>query len=132
MIGKSERKDSILVPAISGDCPTMYAAALGQLRLLPDFESARTYIETSTRTQPEILVTTEIDWSWTRVLEHFNGVITDRGTRVSRAAEVMVIMNKPGVLGTKRGTKVLQPGSLVQIVCNGNEAMVYLVQKKLE
>ncbi len=132
MTRRDQKEDSNLVAAISGQCPTMYTATLGRLRILSNFESARTYIETQTRTQPEILVTTEIDWSWTRVLEHFNGVITDRGTRVSRAAEVMVTMNKPGVLGTKRGTKALQPGTLAQIACNGNEAVVYLVQKKLE
>lgn len=65
-----------------------------------------------------------------RILQHFVGVITNKGTRVSRAAEVLVIMDKPGVLGTKNATELLHSGSEAQIVCWGNEASVYLVDEK--
>jgi len=92
-----------------------------------DFREAYRYIETSRERSSEILVTREIDWSWTRILEQFSGVISDHGTRVSRAAEVLVIMDKPGVLGAKRATQLLDSGIEVQIVCYGNQARVYCV-----
>lgn len=105
----------------------MYKAAFGTLQILSEFKEANKYAETMCQRSPRILVTTEIDWSWTRILQHFVGVITNKGTRVSRAAEVLVIMDKPGVLGTKNATEVLHSGSEAQIVCRGNEASVHLV-----
>jgi phosphoenolpyruvate synthase/pyruvate phosphate dikinase len=132
MSGKPGNRDFIPVPVVTGECPTMHRAARGRLWVLPSFKEASRYLETRNRNSQEILVTTEIDWSWTRILEHFLGVITNRGTRVSRAAEVLVIMNKPGVLGTKNATEMLHSGSHADIVCNGNEASVYLVQERPE
>jgi len=117
-------------PFLTGECPTMYKAAGGILEILLDFEQANSYVETTGESSRKILVTIEIDWSWTRILQHFVGVITNKGTRVSRAAEVLVIMDKPGVLGTKNATEVLHSGSEAQIVCWGNEASVYLVDEK--
>jgi len=117
------------IPLLTGECPTMNRAALGTLRILLGFEQANNYLETVDQSSSQILVTTEIDWSWTRILAHFEGVITNQGTRVSRAAEVLAIMHKPGVLGTKKGTEVLHSGALARIVCDGNEGLVYLVQE---
>jgi len=132
MSGKPGNKDFILIAVATGECPTMHKAALGSLRVLSDFELARTYVETNRGNSLEILVTTEIDWSWTRILEHFAGVITNHGTRVSRAAEVLGLMNKPGVLGTQKATEILHSGTQAHIVCDGNEASVYLVHEKLQ
>ena len=130
MSGKPGNKDFIPVPVVTGECPTMHKAARGRLKILSGFKEASDYLETRNKNSSEILVTTEIDWSWTRILQHFVGVITNKGTRVSRAAEVLVIMDKPGVLGTKNATEVLHSGSEAQIVCWGNEASVYLVDEK--
>jgi len=132
MSGKPGNKDFILIPLLTGECPTMNKAAFGNVRILPDFQKAYKYLETRNRNSSEILVATEIDWSWTRILEHFVGVITDRGTRVSRAAEVLGLMNKPGVLGTRNATELLHSGTQAQIVCQGNDASVYLVHEKLQ
>jgi phosphoenolpyruvate synthase/pyruvate phosphate dikinase len=128
--GKSPKMDVANNPALTGECPTMYKAGFGTLQILSEFKEANKYVETMCERSPRILVTTEIDWSWTRILQHFVGVITNKGTRVSRAAEVLVIMDKPGVLGTKNATEVLHSGSEAQIVCWGNEASVYLVDEK--
>jgi len=132
MSGKPGNKDLIPVPVVTGECPTMHKAARGMIRILSGFKEANNYLETRNKNSSEILVTTEIDWSWTRILEHFLGVITDRGTRVSRAAEVLVIMNKPGVLGTKNATEMLHSGTRAHIVCNGNEGSVYLLHERPE
>ncbi len=110
----------------------MHKTALGSLRVLSNHKLADKYLETKIKNSSEIFITTEIDWSWTRILEHFAGVITNRGTRVSRAAEVLGLMNKPGVLGTQKATEVLHSGIQAHIVCVGNEALVYLVHENLE
>jgi len=132
MSGKPGNKDFILIPLLTGECPTMNKAAFGNVRILPDFQKAYKYLETKNKNSSEILVTTEIDWSWTRILEHFAGVITNHGTRVSRAAEVIGLTNKPGVLGTQKATEMLHSGTQAQIVCDGNDALVYLVRENLE
>ena len=117
----------IPIPEIHGECPTMHRATRGTVRVLADFKEACRYVEIAPAPATEILVTREIDWSWTRILERFYGVITDHGTRVSRAAEVLVIMDKPGMLGAKRATQLLDSGIEVQVICNGNQARVYHV-----
>jgi pyruvate,water dikinase len=105
----------------------MQRTARGEATVLPEFAQARTYLETMEQGLPRILVTREIDWSWARVVERFEGVIADRGTRISRGSEVLMIMNKPGVLGTKTATEVLRTGDRVQITCSGNEAFVHRI-----
>lgn len=122
-----EKMELIPIPEITGECPTMHRATRGTVRVLADFKEASGYVATARQPSAEILVTREIDWSWTHILERFSGVITDHGTRVSRAAEVLVIMDKPGVLGAKRATQMLESDIDVQIVCNGNKASVYFV-----
>ena len=132
--GKSNRisgkKDLINIPFLTGECPTMNTIAFGRLEVFLDFKQANNYLETVNQGSSKILVTTEIDWSWTRILEHFQGVITNQGTRVSRAAEVLTLMNKPAVLGTKKATEILRSGTQAHIVCDGNVALVYLVHEK--
>ncbi len=128
---KSEGKALDSNPVVTGECPTMHKVAFGTLEILLDFKEASSYLETVGESlSPRILVTTEIDWSWTRILQQFAGVVTNKGTRVSRGAEVLVIMGKAGALGTKIATEVLRSGSQAQIVCCGNEASVYLVDEK--
>jgi phosphoenolpyruvate synthase/pyruvate phosphate dikinase len=117
-------------PFLSGECPTMYKVAFGRLEVFLGFKQAHRYLETAVQGASKILVTPEIDWSWTRILEYFEGVITDQGTRVSRAAEVLTLMNKPGVLGTKKATEILRSGAQVHIVCDGNAGSVYVVNEK--
>ncbi len=108
----------------------MNTIVFGRLEVFLDFKQANNYLETVNQGTSKILVTTEIDWSWTRILEHFQGVITNQGTRVSRAAEVLTLMNKPAVLGTKKATEILRSGTQAHIVCDGNVALVYLVHEK--
>ena len=124
---RPEREDFINIPVLTGECPTMNRAAYGKLEILLGFEQANNYLETINEGSSKILVTAEIDWSWTRILGHFEGVITNQGTRVSRAAEVIGMMGKPGVLGTKKATEILHSGAQAQIVCDGNKALIYLV-----
>lgn len=108
----------------------MNNVAFGRLEVFLDFKQANHYLETANQGSSKILVTNEIDWSWTRILERFEGVITNQGTRVSRAAEVLTLMKKPGALGTKRATEILRSGTQAHIVCHGNVASVYLVSEK--
>jgi phosphoenolpyruvate synthase/pyruvate phosphate dikinase len=114
-------------PLLTGECPTMHKVAFGRLEVFLGFKQANHYLETAHQGASKILVTPEIDWSWTRILEYFEGVITDQGTRVSRAAEVLTLMNKPGVLGAKTATEILNSGTQAHIVCHGNVALVYLI-----
>jgi len=123
----SAKKDLITIPYLTGECPTMNKVAFGRLEVFLDFKQANNYLETIKQSSSKILVTAEIDWSWTRILERFAGVITNQGTRVSRAAEVLTLMNKPAVLGTKRATEILRSGAQAHIVCDGNVASVYLI-----
>jgi phosphoenolpyruvate synthase/pyruvate phosphate dikinase len=113
---------------LTGECPNMHKAALGEATLLLDFAQASAYLTTMGKGPPRILVTREIDWSWARIIERFEGVIADRGTRISRGSEVLMIMDKPGVLGAKTATEVLRSGFKVQIVCRGNEASVHWIR----
>jgi len=69
MSGKPGNKDFIPVPVVTGECPTMHKAARGKVRVLSHFKEASDYLETKIKNSSEILVTTEIDWSWTRILE---------------------------------------------------------------
>ena len=120
--------DSLEIPLLTGECPNMRRVARGEATVLPDFAQASTYLATMGKGPPRILVTREIDWSWARIAERFEGVITDRGTRISRGSEVLMIMDKPGVLGAKTATEVLRTGDKVHIVCSGNEAFVHCIR----
>jgi phosphoenolpyruvate synthase/pyruvate phosphate dikinase len=115
-------------PLLTGECPFMHRAALGKATVLRDFAQAMAYLETMEQGTQRILVTREIDWSWARVVERFDGVIADRGTRISRGSEVLLIMDKPGVLGAKTATEALSSGGTVRITCRGNEAFVHLLR----
>jgi phosphoenolpyruvate synthase/pyruvate phosphate dikinase len=115
---------------VTGECPTMNRMVLGEATILLDFTQANNYLKTMCKSPPRILVTREIDWSWARIVGHFEAVITDRGTRISRGSEVLMIMGKPGVLGTKKATEKIRSGATVQIVCVGNEAFAYGVHNR--
>jgi phosphoenolpyruvate synthase/pyruvate phosphate dikinase len=120
--------DSLESPVLYGECPNMHKAALGEATILLEFAHASAYLASVGKGPPRILVTREIDWSWARIVERFEGVIADRGTRISRGSEVLMIMDKPGVLGAKTATEVLGSGGKVQIVCSGNKAFVHLIR----
>ncbi len=109
-----------------GECPNMNKTVSGELIILFNLEQANKYIKTMDNNSAKILVTRKIDWTWTRILKHFEGCITDHGTRVSRAAEVLAIMMLPGALGTRNATKFLQSKNFAQIICIGNEARVFI------
>jgi phosphoenolpyruvate synthase/pyruvate phosphate dikinase len=126
-LGIGDRKAFLL----SGECPTMNRVVMGCLEVLPDFEQANRFVDhLPNREMARILVTHEIDWSWTRILEHFEGLIANQGTRVSRGAEVLAIMDKPGVLGTQTATQMLCSGSQGSIRCHGNRGRVYVLPHK--
>ncbi|RLB28384.1 MAG: hypothetical protein DRG87_09455 [Deltaproteobacteria bacterium] len=120
--------DFLESPLLTGECPNMHKAAIGEAAVLLEFAQASAYLTTMGKGPPRILVTREIDWSWARIAERFVGVITDRGTRISRGSEVLMIMDKPVVLGTKTATEVLRAGDKLHIVCIGNEAFVHWIR----
>ncbi|MCK4784228.1 MAG: hypothetical protein KAV87_10795 [Desulfobacteraceae bacterium] len=47
--GKSGSKDFILIPVVTGECPTMHKTALDSLRVLSNFELADKYLETKNK-----------------------------------------------------------------------------------
>jgi phosphohistidine swiveling domain-containing protein len=106
----------------------MHKKVVGTLRILLNHDEATRYVETHLPDSPRILVTKEIDWTWTKILEPFEGVIADKGTRVSRGSEVLGIMGKPGVLGADDATSICRSGDRAEIVCRGNQALVYLLK----
>jgi phosphoenolpyruvate synthase/pyruvate phosphate dikinase len=124
-MGKPTMIDSLESPILTGECPSMHKAALGEATVLLGFAQASAYLTTMEKGPPRILITKEIDWSWARIVERFEGVIADRGTRISRGSEVLMIMDKPGVLGAKTATELLRSGGKVHIVCSGNKACAY-------
>ena len=111
---------------LTGECHNMEKTTTGVVYVWETFEKANKNLENLGDDVDKILVTEYIDWTWTHVLEHFQGVVTDHGTRVSRAAEVIALMMLAGALGTRDATKILKTGQKVKIICTGNDAKVFL------
>ncbi|UCG90068.1 MAG: hypothetical protein JSU57_06290 [Candidatus Heimdallarchaeota archaeon] len=79
---------------------------------------------------PRILVCPRIDWSWSDIVNEVAGVVTDHGTRVSRGSEVSGIVQVPAVLGTKTATHQIQEGDVIEIFCEGMEAIAKVYSGK--
>jgi pyruvate,water dikinase len=66
------------------------------------------------------------DPDWVPLMRRASGIITDRGGRTSHAAIVSRELGVPAIVGTGRGTAVLQNGQVVTLSCaEGAEGLVY-------
>ncbi len=73
-----------------------------------------------------ILVTKITDPDWVTIMKEAAGIITDYGGRTSHAAIVSRELGIPAIVGTERGTEVLQPDQEVTMSCaEGETGHVY-------
>ena len=73
-----------------------------------------------------ILVTKMTDPDWVTIMKEAAGIITDFGGRTSHAAIVSRELGIPAIVGTERGTEVLQPDQEVTMSCaEGETGHVY-------
>jgi pyruvate,water dikinase len=73
-----------------------------------------------------ILVTEMTDPDWVPIMKRAKGIITDYGGRTSHAAIVSREMGLPAIVGTGKGTEILQGGQKVTMSCaEGDEGYVY-------
>jgi pyruvate,water dikinase len=74
----------------------------------------------------EVLVTDKTDPDWEPVMKKAAAIVTNRGGRTCHAAIVSRELGLPAVLGTERGTEVLQTGQQVTVSCaEGDIGYVY-------
>ncbi|OFZ35193.1 MAG: phosphoenolpyruvate synthase, partial [Bdellovibrionales bacterium GWC1_52_8] len=74
----------------------------------------------------EILVTDKTDPDWEPVMKLAGGVITNRGGRTCHAAIVSRELGLAAVVGTERGTELLQTGQEITVSCGeGDTGMIY-------
>jgi len=73
-----------------------------------------------------ILVTEMTDPDWVPVMKKARGIITDHGGRTCHAAIVSRELGIPAIVGTSRGTQVLDNGREITMSCaEGEEGLVY-------
>jgi pyruvate,water dikinase len=76
--------------------------------------------------QGEILVTDKTDPDWQPIMKKAKAIITNRGGRTCHAAIVSRELGVPAIVGTERGTEVLQDGDVVTVSCaEGDTGFVY-------
>lgn len=74
----------------------------------------------------EILVTDKTDPDWEPVMKRAAAIVTNRGGRTCHAAIVSRELGLPAIVGTLRGTEVLQDGQEVTVSCGeGDTGTVY-------
>jgi len=74
----------------------------------------------------EILVTDKTDPDWQPIMKMAAAIVTNRGGRTCHAAIVSRELGVPAIVGTERGTEVLQDGQLVTVSCGeGDTGFVY-------
>ncbi len=74
----------------------------------------------------DILVTQMTDPDWVTIMKEASGIITDYGGRTSHAAIVSRELGIPAIVGTEKGTEVLQPEQEVTLSCaEGETGHVY-------
>jgi pyruvate,water dikinase len=73
-----------------------------------------------------ILVTGTTDPDWEPIMKRASGIITDHGGRTSHAAIVSRELGIPAVIGTGRGTEVLEDDQEITLSCaEGDEGIIY-------
>jgi pyruvate,water dikinase len=73
-----------------------------------------------------ILVTEMTDPDWVPIMKRAAGIITDHGGTTSHAAIVSRELGVPAIVGTGRGTTVLQDGQALTLSCaEGEQGVVY-------
>jgi pyruvate,water dikinase len=67
--------------------------------------------------QGEVLVTDKTDPDWEPIMKKAAAIVTNRGGRTCHAAIVSRELGVPAIVGTERGTEVLQTGRTVTVSC---------------
>ncbi len=74
----------------------------------------------------DILVTDKTDPDWEPIMKKASAIVTNRGGRTCHAAIVSREMGVPAIVGTERGTELLQDGQMVTVSCaEGDTGFVY-------
>ncbi len=74
----------------------------------------------------EVLVTDKTDPDWEPIMKKAAAIVTNRGGRTCHAAIVSRELGLPAIVGTNRGTEVLQTGQPVTVSCaEGDTGQVY-------
>ena len=76
--------------------------------------------------QGEVLVTNKTDPDWEPIMKKAAAIVTNRGGRTCHAAIVSRELGVPAIVGTERGTELLEDGQLVTVSCaEGDVGFVY-------
>ncbi len=74
----------------------------------------------------DVLVTDKTDPDWEPIMKKAAAIITNRGGRTCHAAIVSRELGVPAIVGTEKGTEMLQEGQLVTVSCaEGDTGYVY-------
>jgi pyruvate,water dikinase len=94
--------------------------ATGPVRVIKNADHLREF-------QPgEILVTDKTDPDWEPIMKRAAAIVTNRGGRTCHAAIVSRELGLAAVVGTERGTELLEDGQVVTVSCaEGNVGFVY-------
>ncbi|WP_341211444.1 phosphoenolpyruvate synthase [uncultured Limimaricola sp.] len=89
------------------------AAAAGRVCVIRSAQDIDRFVDGS------VLVTATTDPDWVPVMKRAAAIVTDHGVRTSHAAIVSRELGLPAVVGTGRGTEILQDGQVVTVSCAG-------------
>jgi pyruvate, water dikinase len=92
----------------------------GKVRVIKDAHSIHDF------QAGEVLVTDKTDPDWEPIMKKAAAIVTNRGGRTCHAAIVSRELGVPAIVGTERGTELLQPGQEVTVSCaEGDLGFVY-------
>jgi pyruvate,water dikinase len=92
----------------------------GKARVLKDVHHLEEFQE------GEVLVTDKTDPDWEPIMKKAAAIVTNRGGRTSHAAIVSRELGIPAVVGTERGTEILNTGQEITVSCvEGETGFVY-------
>ncbi|ADJ28536.1 phosphoenolpyruvate synthase [Nitrosococcus watsonii] len=73
-----------------------------------------------------VLVTDMTDPDWVPIMKRAAAIVTDQGGRTSHAAIVSRELGLPAIVGTGKGTEILQSGQAITVSCaEGDEGFIY-------
>ncbi|QBQ55766.1 phosphoenolpyruvate synthase [Nitrosococcus wardiae] len=73
-----------------------------------------------------VLVTEMTDPDWVPIMKRAAAIVTDHGGRTSHAAIVSRELGLPAIVGTGKGTEILQDGQEITVSCaEGDEGFIY-------
>lgn len=73
-----------------------------------------------------VLVTEMTDPDWVPIMKRAAAIVTDHGGRTSHAAIVSRELSLPAIVGTGKGTEILQAGQEITVSCaEGDEGFIY-------